>query len=100
MQPSKHSLLHHHHFWINVFSSPDLYYHFTPVLDGQVITDYPDSLFLQGNYAKVPIIVGYSPFNSTSSGRRLSNHDLDTSQTRLLRRFRIGSSRHYMTSRR
>ncbi|KAF9647809.1 alpha/beta-hydrolase [Thelephora ganbajun] len=34
------------------------YYQFKVVLDGKVITDYPDRLLLQGKYTQVPLITG------------------------------------------
>jgi len=37
---------------------PGAYYQFTAVLDGKIITDYPDRLLSQGKYTKVPLITG------------------------------------------
>ena len=60
MRTSKHFLWYHPHSWIDVFSSPAFYYRYTPVLDGQAIMAYHDKLLVQGSYAEVPVITGYS----------------------------------------
>ncbi|EGO01057.1 hypothetical protein SERLA73DRAFT_179100 [Serpula lacrymans var. lacrymans S7.3] len=44
-----------------------LYNSFHPVLDGALLTDYPTKLFLEGNFRRVPLIVG-STSNETLSG--------------------------------
>ena len=49
--------------------SPGAYYRFEAVIDGKVITDYPDRLLLQGKYAKVPLITGYGVFDVVPAER-------------------------------
>jgi hypothetical protein len=48
----------------DVFYSPGPYRAFRPVLDGEIIKDYPTRLLSQGRFAQVPLIVGSVPILS------------------------------------
>ena len=43
-----------------IFSTASGYNSFPPVLDGKILSDFPTRSILSGDFAKVPLIVGYA----------------------------------------
>lgn len=44
---------------IDVISHDSVLWDWKPVIDGELLTDYPTNLIRQGLFANVPVIIGY-----------------------------------------
>ena len=84
-EPSRRYRSRNDHFQTKAFFSPGAYYQFKAVIDGKVITDYPERLLLQGKYTKVPLLTGYDvlilfwgTMTEMRSPRHIANETLAT----------------------